>query len=121
MAKIMVVEDSNLMIAVITNFIRKADKGLTVISANNGIQAIDKYQSERPDLVFMDIKMPVMDGMAALEKIRALDQKAKVVMCTSLKEPEQEAKAFELGAKGYIKKPFSSEDIIKAIKDNIGL
>lgn len=119
MAKIMIVEDSNLMIAVITNFINKEGKKYDIISAHNGEEAIEKYKTEKPDLVFMDIKMPGMDGITALEKIRALDSNAKVVMCTSLKETEQEERAKKAGAKAYIKKPFSREEIINAVNDNI--
>jgi two-component system chemotaxis response regulator CheY len=119
MAKIMVVEDSNLMISVLRNFIKKSGKQLDVIEAHNGEEAVQMYKNEKPDLVFMDIKMPIMDGMSALEKIRQFDKNSKVVMCTSLKEPDQEAKAKSLGAAGYIMKPFSSEDIINAINKNL--
>lgn len=120
MAKIMVVEDSNLMISVIKNFIQKERQDVEIIEAKNGEEAVAKYDSEKPDLVFMDIKMPGMDGITALEKIREKDGAAKVVMCTSLKEQEQEDRAKAAGAKGYIVKPFSSQDIINAIKENLG-
>lgn len=120
MAKIMVVEDSNLMISVIKNFIQKERQDVEIIEAKNGEEAIAKYDTEHPDLVFMDIKMPGMDGITALEKIREKDPAAKVVMCTSLKEQEQEERAKAAGAKGYIVKPFSSQDIINALKENLG-
>lgn len=119
MKKIMVVEDSNLMVAVISNFIKKEDKEIEVISASNGEEAVIKYSNEKPDLVFMDIKMPGMDGLTALEKIRAANPSAKIVMCTALKEPEQEVRARRAGAKGYITKPFTHEDIVKAMEENL--
>jgi two-component system, chemotaxis family, chemotaxis protein CheY len=119
MAKIMIVEDSSLMISVIKNFIKKSGREFAVIEAHNGDEGIQMYKAEKPDLVFMDIKMPGTDGMVALEKIREFDNTAKVVMCTSLKEPDQEEKAKKFGAVGYITKPFSSEDIIGAINTNI--
>ncbi|MFH0869537.1 MAG: response regulator [archaeon] len=118
MKKIMIVEDSNLMTAVITNFVKK-EGDYDIITAKNGEESVTKYKEQKPDLVFMDIKMPGMDGLAALEIIRKMDQSAKVVMCTALKEAEQEDRAKKLGAKGYIKKPFSREDIVKALKDNL--
>ena len=120
MAKVMVVEDSTLMIAVIKNFIQKMEKDIEVIEAHSGEESIEKYNSERPDLVFMDIKMPGMDGITALEKIMEADDKAKVVMCTSLKEPEQEEKAKKAGCAGYIMKPFSKKDITDAVEEYIG-
>jgi two-component system chemotaxis response regulator CheY len=119
MNKIMIVEDSSLMIAVIKNFINKEGKDVEIIEAHSGEEAVSKYSSEKPNLVFMDIKMPGMDGITALETIRNSDSKAKIVMCTSLKEPEQEERAKKAGAVGYIMKPFSRQDIIEAINKNL--
>ncbi len=116
MVKILAVDDSKLMNAVITNFVKKLHKDYEVIVAGSGEEAIQKYMDERPDLVFLDIKMPGMDGLTALEKIRQFDPGAIVVMCTALKEPEQEERARKAGAKMYIRKPFGSEDIDKALK-----
>jgi len=119
MKKIMIVEDSSLMTSVISNFIKKSGKDFEIISACNGEEGVEKFQSEKPDLIFMDIKMPGMDGITALEKIRGMDNTAKIVMCTSLKEEEQEQRAKAAGAVGYIMKPFSSEDIVGALNDNL--
>ena len=120
MKKIMIVEDSALMIAVISNFIKKEDLGdIEIISAKNGLDAIDTYKEQKPDLTFMDIKMPVMDGITALEEIKKIDPNAKVVMCTSLKEPEQEERAKRAGCAGYIMKPFSRQDIKDALDKNL--
>jgi two-component system chemotaxis response regulator CheY len=119
MKKIMIVEDSNLMKAVITNFIKKESSEYDIITAGSGEEGVAKYKAEHPDLVFMDIKMPGMDGITALDEIMTYDPKAKVVMCTALKETEQEEKAKKFGAKGYIKKPFGKEDIINALVANL--
>lgn len=119
MKKIMIVEDSNLMIAVIRNFIEKEGKDYEVMSAGSGEESVKMYKQARPDLVFMDIKMPGMDGITALEKIREFDPDAKVVMCTALKEPEQEERARKAGCVGYIMKPFSSQDITNALNNNL--
>ena len=119
MTKIMIVEDSSLMIAVISNFIKKEGKDYEIISAHSGEEAIKMYDEHNPNLVFMDIKMPGMDGITALEHIRKTDKNAKIVMCTSLKEPEQEERAKKAGCSGYIMKPFSRQDILDAIKENL--
>jgi len=121
MPKVMIVEDSNLMQAVISNFLKKDAPSAAVITARDGQEGVDKYKAERPDLVFMDIKMPRKDGLTALEEIRAYDPGAKVVMCTALKEPEQEARARKAGARGYLTKPFSREDIKRAVTENLNL
>lgn len=119
MAKIMIVDDSNLIRVVISNFVKKAGSNYEIVTAQTGEEAIEKYQSEKPDLVFMDIKMPGMDGISAMEKIRASDPNAKVVMCTALKEPEQEERAKKAGCVDYIVKPFNKEEIINVLKQNV--
>jgi two-component system chemotaxis response regulator CheY len=117
--KILVVDDSSLMVAVIRNFIKKDFPDAIVIEASSGEQSLEKYKQEKPNLVFMDIKMSGIDGIEALKEIKQIDFSAKVVMCTSLKEPEQEKKAKDLGCVGYIMKPFSKQDIADAIKNNL--
>ena len=116
MKKIMIVEDSNLMISIIRNFVKKKlGSDVMFIEAHNGKEAVEKYPVENPDLVFMDIKMPEMDGLSALKMIHEIDPDAKVVMVTSLKEASQEQAAKDMGAILYIMKPFSSADIFKAL------
>jgi two-component system, chemotaxis family, chemotaxis protein CheY len=60
-----------------------------------------------------------MDGVCAMEKILSTDRNAKIVLCTSLKETIHQEKAVELGAKGYIMKPFTKQDIFDAIQNNL--
>jgi two-component system chemotaxis response regulator CheY len=117
--KIMIVEDSSLMIAVIKKFIHKSGRNFNIIAAHNGQESISLYKNEKPDLVFMDIRMPGMDGVTALQKIKEFDPNARVVMCTAIKTKEGQQKAEESGCVGYITKPFSEEDIIYAVNDNI--
>lgn len=117
--KIMIVEDSSLMIAVISNFIKKEGRDIEIIAAHSGDEAMTMYEEQKPDLVFMDIKMPGTDGLTALEKIKAKHPAAKICMCTSLKEPEQEERAKKAGAVGYIMKPFSRQDIVDALNANL--
>ncbi|MGM5480833.1 MAG: response regulator [Nanobdellota archaeon] len=121
MVKILAVDDSQLIVSVIRNFIKKEFSDAEVITGKNGEEAIEMYRKEKPDLVFMDIKMPGMDGLNAMQHILQEFSHAKVVMCTALKEPEEEAQAKEAGAVGYIKKPFSKEDIVSTIKDQLKL
>ena len=115
MKKILIVEDSSLMVAVIRNFIKKEGKEVEIMEAHTGEEGVKSYKENKPDLVFMDIKMPGMDGITALETIKKEDSGAKVVMCTSLKEPEQEQRAKDAGCVGYIMKPFNRQDIVDAM------
>jgi two-component system chemotaxis response regulator CheY len=118
--KVLVVDDSNLMVSVIRKFITTDFNDIDVIEAHSGEECLKKFESEHPDLVFLDIIMPGMDGITALEKIRQQNPRAKVVMCTSMKETEQEARAKAAGCVGYITKPFSKSDISAAIKKHLG-
>jgi len=117
--KILIVDDSNLMVSVIRKFILTEFPDTDIVEAHSGEESLKKFESEHPDMTFMDIIMPGMDGITALERIRKMSPRAKVVMCTSMKETEQEQKSKEAGAVGYITKPFSKDDIANVIKKNI--
>ncbi len=116
MKKIMIVDDS-LMIRV--NLKRAFEKnGYQVVSeAANGQDAVTKYQQCKPDLVTMDITMPVMDGIAALEQIRKLDGEACVVMISALGQEIKIIEALNKGARHYIVKPFKEDDVLKKVED----
>jgi two-component system, chemotaxis family, chemotaxis protein CheY len=117
--KIMIVDDSALMVAVIHNFIQKTGREFDMIAAHSGQDSVNLYKKEKPDLVFMDIRMPGMDGVTALQKIKEFDPNARVIMCTAIKTKEEQQKAEESGCVGYITKPFTEEDIIYAVNDNV--
>ena len=118
MAKVLVVDDSSLMRAVLRNFVAKENH--QVIEATEGNEAINKYKSEKPAMVFMDILMPNgLDGLSAAREIRKIDPAARIVMVTSVREQKEIEEAKKIGIKGYINKPFSKEEITKAIRENI--
>ncbi len=76
----------------------------TIAEASNGNEAVALYQQHKPDLVLLDINMPVKTGLEALEEIIALDPDANVIILTSLADQESVDKALELGATNYILK-----------------
>jgi CheY-like chemotaxis protein len=118
MAKILIMDDSLMMRSVLRNFLKKL--GHDSVEAKDGDEVVEKFKTEKPDVVFMDILVPGgTDGWEATKKIRSFDSRAKIVMVTSLKEKEDEDNAKKLGAVGYIKKPFSMEEI-KITLANIG-
>lgn len=83
--------------------------------AENGQEGVEKYFSNRPDVVLLDITMPVLDGLKALEFIRRRDSKAQVIMCSAMGQEEYIMKAISLGARDFIVKPFKPERIISAV------
>jgi len=109
--KIMIVDDSKYMRMVIRDVVESV--GHTVVTeAEDGETAVEKYQLFMPDLVFMDITMPIMSGFDALKNIRALDRNAKVIMCSAMGQQWLIRDAIMEGAIDFITKPFKSEKII---------
>lgn len=89
-----------------------------VAEAANGKEAVEKYVEFKPDVVTMDITMPVMDGLSALREIRALDAGAVVVMVSAMGQEDFVEKAILAGAWNYILKPFENGKI-KAVMDRM--
>ncbi|MBL7075639.1 response regulator, partial [candidate division KSB1 bacterium] len=101
--KILVVDDEIEITEFVGEFLK--EKGYHVITANDGFTALEKVKSEKPNLVLLDIKMPKMDGLETLKRIREIDLGVGVVMVTVIKDEEIGRRAMELGAFDFINKP----------------
>jgi len=84
--------------------------------AENGAIAAEKYKILKPDIVTLDITMPVMDGLQALKQIKAIDKSAKVIMISAMGQEGIVREAIISGATGFIVKPFNEETILKVFK-----
>lgn len=84
--------------------------------AENGRIAVQLYSQLKPDLVLLDITMPVMDGLEALRRITLLDPRARVVMCSAMSGQKYVVRAIQLGAKDFIVKPFKRQRILSAVR-----
>jgi two-component system chemotaxis response regulator CheY len=86
-------------------------------TAADGAQGVDKYKELYPniDLVTMDITMPVMDGVSALEKILEFDKNAKVIMVSALGKEDVVKKSLLMGAKSYIVKPLDRKKVLERV------
>ncbi|KAI4447063.1 Chemotaxis protein CheY [Eubacterium plexicaudatum ASF492] len=94
-----------------------SDLGAThYIEAANGQEAIDKYNESPADIVFLDIVMPVKDGVTATREIVAAHPSAVVIIASSIGTKEQLKNAIEAGAKDFIQKPFSAHNIQRIIE-----
>ncbi|MBB1242959.1 response regulator [Streptomyces durbertensis] len=92
------------------------EEGYTVVGeAGDGQTAVDLAREHRPDLVILDVKMPVLDGISAAEKI-AEDRIAPVLMLTAFSQRELVERARDAGAMAYLVKPFSKSDVVPAIE-----
>src|SRR5262245_15907569 len=87
----------------------------TVIEASNGLEAVDLYRREKPDLVLLDVNMPILDGIGTLREIRKIDPDAVVVMLTSLANRQTVEESIELGASNYIRKDTPKDEITRRL------
>ena len=116
--KILICDDSMLMR-------KKLKDSLTlcgpfdILEATDGQQAVDIYKEKNPDLVFMDIVMPVKDGIQAVSEIKDFDENAKVVMASSSGTKENLKKAIKAGAFEFIQKPWEQEQISNIVNNFI--
>lgn len=117
MKKVLIVDDSLTVGRQLSDIIKGSGDFEVAGQAMNGAEAIKMYQMLRPDLVCMDMNMPIMDGITALRTIVALDKGAKVVMVTSLGGVgDKFTEAVKLGAKNVISKPFLPEDVLRILR-----
>jgi two-component system chemotaxis response regulator CheY len=124
-AKILIADDS----AIIRKTLKRIllDVGHEVVDeAKNGVEAVEKYKKYQPDLVTMDISMPLMNGIEAVRCIVEQYHQAKIVMISAIDEKSQVFEALECGAKHYIIKPFNEATVTKIIDvvleiDTVGL
>src|SRR5919201_219724 len=114
-AKILVVDDIPENVRLLEAVL--AARGYDVVSATNGETALDLVDSEKPDLILLDVVMPDMDGYAVCQELRADDETAvlPVIMVKSSIGPEK-TKAIEAGADDFIPKPFNHDELLTRVR-----
>lgn len=112
--KILVVDDQVDMCHTLSDLLEA--KGYAVIIAREGKTALEKIEKEKPNLVLLDIRLPGMDGIQVLKRIRKINPKLPVIMITGYGSKESAFRSIELGAFEYIQKPFENQQIVLTIK-----
>jgi two-component system, chemotaxis family, chemotaxis protein CheY len=113
--RVLVVDDLAFMREAIRDILENA--GLVVAGeAADGAACVESYQLIKPDVVLLDITMPVMNGLEALRTIRRADPNAIIVMCSALGQQQYIIRAIQLGARDFVVKPFRPERIVSAVK-----
>lgn len=112
--RILIVDDAAFMRMMIKNILTEAGYEI-VAEAENGKQAVEKYNELKPDLVTMDITMPEMDGISAVREILKLDGKANIIMCSAMGQQAMVIEAIQAGAKDFIVKPFKPDRVMEAV------
>lgn len=115
MATILIADDSLIIRRTLKNMLTKA--GHTIVGeAENGFQAIENYRKLQPDIVTMDINMPMLGGIEAVERIVNDYSDARIIMISAVEEKGRVFEALEKGAKHYILKPFNEQAVVKIIE-----
>lgn len=101
--KILIVDDEKPICSMLKKFL--TIKGYEPITVINGENALEKIKKERPRIILLDIRMPGMDGIQTLKRIKELDNEAGVIMITAVKDEETGKRCIDIGAYDYITKP----------------
>ncbi len=119
--KVLVVDDAAFMRNMIKDVFGSMP-GFTVIGeASNGVEAIEKYKELRPDLVTMDIVMPLKSGIEAAREITNADREARIIMCSALGQESLVMEAIDAGARDFIVKPFRAEKVQEVVSRVLGI
>jgi len=118
--KALLVDDATFMRLILRNYLSVVQFS-EILEASDGRMALEMYKSHRPDLVTMDLTMPEMDGLASLRRIMEFDSDAKVIVCSALGHRDFVTEALKLGAKDFITKPFQQAQIVRTVRNVLGL
>ncbi|MBY0470109.1 response regulator [bacterium] len=113
--KVLIVDDVAFVRKTLTSILLEGHYQI-VGEAVDGNDAIEKYQKLRPDLVTMDVVMPEMSGIEATKRIMKMDKNARVVIITAMGQENLVMEAINVGARDYILKPFSAQDVLKTVE-----
>jgi two-component system, OmpR family, response regulator ResD len=113
MKKILIIEDEATIAQLIRLYLEKAN--FQVLTAGDGVAGLELHARERPDLVILDLMLPVMDGMEVCRRIRAWAN-TPILMLTARQGEEDRIAGLELGADDYLVKPFSPREVVSRVK-----
>lgn len=112
----LVVDDAIFMRTVLKKML--TDAGYSVVGeAGNGIEAIELAKQLKPDIVTLDITMPEMDGIEAIEDILNVSPDTKIIMCSAMGQQSKVVEAIKKGAKDFVVKPFEKSRVLQAINN----
>lgn len=114
MLSLMIVDDSNIIRRKIERC-NDSEKFNVVASAANGIEALELFQTIRPSVVTMDLTMPEMDGIACIQQLVAIEPDVRILVISALSDKATGIEALKKGARGFLCKPFSEEQLLEAL------
>lgn len=115
--RILIVEDDQLMLEGLRSIINAQDDMEVWGTALNGVEALKLLESSRPDFVLMDIRMPGLDGISVIQKIREQDEKLPILVLTMYLEDDYIIGALSSGANGYLLKGVDTHQLMRSIRE----
>ena len=117
--KILLVDDSSTVL--LLHRMMLSHCGYELVTARDGQEALDKVSAERPDLIFLDVLMPRMDGFQTCRALRARSETKDVpiILVTTRGEPHYVRQGFESGCTDYITKPFDGEELLAKVRSHL--
>src|SRR5579864_8143667 len=116
-ARVLLVDDHALLRTGVANIINQEPDLRVIAEAGNGVEAIDAYERHHPDVTLLDLRMPVMEGVEVVRQIRERDPQARVIVLTTFDTDDEISRALKAGAKAYILKDISSDDLVRCIRE----
>lgn len=115
--KILIVDDEAQVTSVLSRFLTRL--GFTVATADSGRQALERVERDRPDLVLLDVRMPGIDGLDVLRKIKTRHADIAVIMITAVRDTALASASLAIGACDYITKPIDFEYLERAVREQL--
>jgi DNA-binding NarL/FixJ family response regulator len=116
-ARVLLVDDHALFRTGVANIINQEPDLRVVAEAGNGLEAIESFVRHRPDVTVLDLRMPVMEGVEAVRRIREHDPGARVIVLTTYDTDDEISQALKAGAKAYVLKDIAAEQLLACIRD----
>ena len=118
--KVLIVDDSLSVVQYLTHVISRKPQ-FSIIAAYDAEDGLTLVETEKPDVVLLDINLPRMDGLAACKKIKESHPQLPIIIITAELDPDKRFEAYQNGASDFITKPFNAEEIISHMRHHLHL
>src|SRR5262249_54854226 len=116
-SRVLLVDDHALLRTGVANIINQEPDLEVIAQAGNGVEAIEGYDRYHPDVTLLDLRMPVMEGVEVVRRVREKDPRARFIVLTTYDTDEEIARALKAGAKAYVLKDISADDLVNCIRE----
>lgn len=114
---VLVVDDSGTMRTILAQSLQLSGMELNMVQAQDGVEAFGKFQGGNFDLIITDINMPKMNGIGLITEVRKINTEVPIIVVTTESKDAMKQEAFQMGASGWITKPFKPAQIISLVKE----